>query len=194
MMIERNSHYSWWSWWIKCPFYQNYQSEMEEIQTNLTDVLAHQLNFDRALFFIARHKTRKFRRYKVGNIVVHLLVTRGFDWYKWGWNRQRKSLTYPKLLQLTHTANTKSQSTVTTWCSAWSGNVEGRETKKIIFMPIKIGKRWLFKWKELVEYLEVGIRKRSCTSRSFYHHQINIHRQRVARRNLSLNKKQKKKA
>lgn len=52
-----------------------YQSEVQEIQSNLADVVANELYFDRTVLLIAGHECRKFRGYKIGNVVIHLLVT-----------------------------------------------------------------------------------------------------------------------
>lgn len=38
-----------------------YQSEVQEIQSNLADVVANELYFDRALLLVAGHQRRKFR-------------------------------------------------------------------------------------------------------------------------------------
>jgi hypothetical protein len=59
--------------------------------------------------------------------------------------------------------------------------------KTEIYVTIKIGKLRLCGGKSFRGYLVAGTHKRSCTSRSFCHHLISTHRQRAARRNLSLN-------
>jgi hypothetical protein len=60
-----------------------------------------------------------------------------------------------------------------------------RETKNMKICEHKDRKVKIM-WKAFAGYLEADTRKCLCTSRSFCHHLISTHRQRAAKRNLSL--------
>lgn len=63
----------------KVSFQLNYQSEVDKVQTDLTNVIANEFDCYRAVLLIARHDCWKFWRDEVGDVVSHFLVACALD-------------------------------------------------------------------------------------------------------------------
>lgn len=64
---------------VMCTLKHHYQGKVEEIQPDLTDIIADSFNFQYTLVGLMLHQCGKFRRYEVCDVVVYLAATRRLD-------------------------------------------------------------------------------------------------------------------